>query len=194
MPSYKLITAAATDPVSVADFKAHQRIDGEAEDPQCSAFVKGAAEFYQTATSRQLVSATYRLSLPCWWDSDGYVSLMPAPVASITSIQYYDGDGVQQTWSSSNYYVDTGSEPGRVYLAAGASFPNHQTREDAIWINYVAGYGAASAVPSIDKAAIKLLASNWYENREATIVGTIVSDLPFALKAIIEMRKVVNLY
>ncbi|MCW5861278.1 MAG: head-tail connector protein, partial [Caldilineales bacterium] len=40
---------------------------------------------------------------------------------------------------------------------------------NAIHIRFEAGYGAASAVPTRYKQALKLLVGHWYENREAIL-------------------------
>jgi uncharacterized phiE125 gp8 family phage protein len=202
-----LVTPASADPVSVAEAKAQSVVQYTTDDAIFTALIAAATQLYQDSTGRQLVSATYRQTLGGWWGSTDYaaqyprplstqwVKLTPSPVSSVTSIQYYDITGTQQTWASTNYIVDNGCEPARIYLAPGVTFPNLQPfRADAVQINYVAGYGIASAVPEIDKAAIKLLVANWYENREGAVVGDTVAELPFAVKTIINSRKMLHLY
>ena len=193
MTSYKVTTPATTDPVTLPEIKAHCRVTWDNEDAYLASGVKAATDFYQQQTNRQLVNATYLLTLREWGEND-HVVLPVAPLSSLASVQYYDGNGTNQTWASSNYYVDTAEEPGRIYLATGATFPGVADRRDAIRISYVAGYGTPANVPALDKAAVKLMAANWFENREPNVIGTIVTELPLAVRSIIQSRRVVTLY
>jgi uncharacterized phiE125 gp8 family phage protein len=57
-----------------------------------------------------------------------------------------------------------------------------------VTVTYSAGYGDADAVPAAIKEAIKLLAANWYENREAAIVGAsgvVPMELPLGVRDLI---------
>lgn len=42
-----------------------------------------------------------------------------------------------------------------------------------------------SAIPPVLKHAAKILISTFYENREAVVIGTIVSEVPFSYKYLI---------
>jgi hypothetical protein len=53
----------------------------------------------------------------------------------------------------------------------------------------VCGYGAASAVPEDAKQAVRLLAAHWYENAEATVVGTISKELELSYTALVARLK-----
>ena len=49
----------------------------------------------------------------------------------------------------------------------------------------VAGYATADDVPDKFKQGITLLAAHWYENREATISGTIIRDIPYGVRELV---------
>ena len=66
------------------------------------------------------------------------------PVTSVSQIQYYDGDNVLQTLSTSNYIVDTKSKPGRIYVS---DLEGTYTRPNAVEVTFVAGYADIDAVP-----------------------------------------------
>lgn len=105
------------------------------------------------------------------------------PVASITSITYYDGDNEQQTLSSDVYEMLNDELGTYVALKPDQSWPSTYNRRAAVSITYVAG-SAAADVPASIKAAIKLLVSHWNENREAVVLGA-ASELPLGVKAIL---------
>lgn len=88
------------------------------------------------------------------------------PVASITHVKYTDSDGDQQTWDSSNYATDLVSRHARIELKSTGTLPTNLDGINSIEVEYIAGYGAPSAVPARFKTAIKLLLGELYENRE----------------------------
>lgn len=89
-----------------------------------------------------------------------------------------------ETVSTDVYYVDTTSLPGRVGLAYEQEWPTDVTTGiGAVQVNYVAGYGAASAVPETIKQAMLLLIGHWYTNREA--VGPSMSAAPMAVDSLL---------
>lgn len=109
-----------------------------------------------------------------------------APLQSVSSIQYRAAtDGTLTTLASSGYDVDTDSKPGRITPSYGNVWPVARWQPNAVLVTFVAGYGAASAVPEAIKAAIKLLVGHWYENREAVVTGTIATQLPLTVEALL---------
>lgn len=82
-------------------------------------------------------------------------------------IKYYGTDDTEYSFAGSNYFVDTKSEPGRVGLAYGISWPSTTLREfNGICVTFVAGETAAASVKKAWKQAMLLQISHLYENRE----------------------------
>lgn len=182
-------TAAASDPVSVSEAKAHCRVDISTDDTYITALITAATEAVQTRTGRQLVNATFRAA----WDTlpaSGEFPLMREPVSAVSSVKYYDADETQQTLDDTEYWVDLESTPPRVVLRDG--FPSlYGWRPGLIQIVFVAGYGASgSSVPAALKQAVMLLVGHWYENREANITNGYARELPDGVKMLCDMHKV----
>lgn len=181
----KLITDPAEEPVSLTEAKAHLRVDIDDDDTFIASLITAAREYVEGAAHRAFVTQTWRLNLD-EWPGDDEIELPRPPLQSVTSITYKDSDGTTTTWSSSEYEVDTDSEPGRVKLAYGYSWPSATlAATNPIKITFVAGYGDAEDVPQKWKQAILLLLGHWYENREATIAGTIQRSIPLAVDSLI---------
>ena len=111
-----------------------------------------------------------------------------APLQSLTSITYTDDAGATGTVAAANYVVDADSEPGRLALAAGGSWPGITLRAIAgVKLRFVAGYGDdPEDVPQGYKQAMLLLVGHWYENREAVIsTGAIPKGLSLAVDALL---------
>ena len=47
----------------------------------------------------------------------------------------------------------------------------------------------AETMTGVEKAACLLLIGHWYEHREAVVLGTPPSDVPFAVKALLDIRR-----
>lgn len=182
--SLSLITAAASTPITLAEAKAQVRVETDVtnEDDLLTTLIEAATDLAETHTGLQLVSATWELAVDSFADID---RLPKVPLASITSIKYDDTDGVEQTVSTSVYGLQTPLRThGSVFLKDGQGWPSDASSDPgSVRVRYVAGFGDAEDVPAVIKAGIKLLVGHWFENREASVVGVSVSDLPMGVQA-----------
>ncbi len=159
--SLKLITPAATLPVTVAEAKAHARIEIADDDALIGAMLSAATDMAEQYTGRSLITQTWDMTLDAF---PAYFELTRAPVASITSIKYTDTAGATQTLASTDYVLVLDDfSLAKVVPAYGVAWP---TARDTVTVRYVAGYTNAAAVPEAIKAWIKLMVSTMYENRE----------------------------
>ncbi len=177
---------ASVPVIDTAGAKLHLRVDHADEDALRDALVAGATHLVEVRTDRALLEQTWRYQLD-EFPAQEAIELYPAPILSVESITYLDGDGALQTLPVADYQVDSFSEPGRVAIAPTVS--NWPDTEDerlaAVTIEYKAGYGTAAAdVPEGLVQAVKLLVGNWYENREAT-TPVAMRSVPEALDALL---------
>lgn len=174
-----LVTAPASEPITATEAKLHARIDHTTEDALVAEFIAGARELFEEETGRQLVTATWRLTLDRFPSGYNAIKIPRPPLASITSIQYVDTDGTLQTWASSEYDVMTHAGPlaafGTVQPKPDQSYPDTYLAPDAVRITFVAGVAAAD-IPMSAKNLLYQLTADQYLSREAQIVGTIVAE------------------
>lgn len=173
-----LVTPGA-EPVTVAEFKQHARINRIDEDPLIEAFLRAAREYCETHTRRQLSPATWRMTLDRFPACE--IRLPLPPLQSVTSITYVDGNGDVQTLAADRYEVDASSQPGRIHPAYGYSWPITREQLGSVNVTFVAGY---SDVPATITTAIKLLAAHYYENREAVTAGAL-TEVPLAVESLL---------
>ncbi len=195
-------TSVYADDGADASLGAQAPVTNTTADPQLTQWITAARSFVESFTHRQLITATWDLQLdgfPATWSTvsvetrqvDGGAIWIPKPpLVSITSVSYVDTSGATQVWASSNYTVDNPQGPtarlGRVVPAWSIYYPVTRTVPNAATVRFVAGYGAASAVPSGMKAAMKLLIGNWYVNREAgQIIRGSADILPFGVESLL---------
>jgi uncharacterized phiE125 gp8 family phage protein len=112
----------------------------------------------------------------------------------VTSIKSYSDtdltDSGGTAMSSSEYYVDTASDHGRVVPFNGFPFPSSTRRANGFIVRFEAGYSSeSSGVPEQLKTATKSLVAYWYERRGDESLDEAKSSqrpLPTHVKALVE--------
>lgn len=194
MYSLTQTVAPSAEPITRAEAKTHLRIDGDItdQDTLIDALIKAGRGWIENYCRRSLVRRTYELRMDNWPPE---FRLPMGPVSSVSGITYIDAGGTQRTLATDQYQVDTNSTPPRITPEYGVVWPFVKPgRVNAIVVTYVAGYAPSSDsptdhaanVPQEIKAALKILVSTFYENRESYVVGTLPpQEAPFAVKALL---------
>jgi uncharacterized phiE125 gp8 family phage protein len=149
--------------VTLAEAKAHLRVDFDDDDGLISGLVAAAAGYLDGPDGilgRALLPQTLALTLADAPPGDTWLPC--GPVTSVTSVTYYDLDNAPQTFSDSDYSLIEGIDT--VTLEPLATWPSTFARLDAFTITYEAG---DSTVPAAIRQAALLLVGLWYEQREA---------------------------
>lgn len=157
--------------LTLEDLKSHLRVEIDDDDPVVSRMLATATSHVEAFLSRQLMPATFVLKLDGFPACD--IALPRPPLASVTSIEYVDIGGQTQLVSPADYTVDDISEPGRIRLAYGASWPSTLAVEQAVTITYVAGYADADSIPPDILQAIRETVTLYYEERGETGTETL---------------------
>ena len=114
-------------------------------------------------------------AFPCsytsWRENPPRYAILLPPLQSVTSITYVDIDGVTQTLAADQYLVDAASKPARIEPSYGNAWPSTREQANAVTVRFVAGYGAASAVPACIKQWMALRIKTLYDNRQQLTVG-----------------------
>lgn len=174
----KIITPPQSEPVSLAEAKEHLRIDGTDHDNLLTSLISAARRAAEEFCRRAFITQTWKLI----FDADEVIDDIEVPrppLQSVTSIAYYDQGGAQQAFASTNYWVDTDSGPGRIYLRKGATWPTAMRDKGSLEVQYKAGYGDAGAnVPDDIRRAILRIIADMFEHPEDVITGTIINTVP----------------
>jgi uncharacterized phiE125 gp8 family phage protein len=176
-------SAPATNPVTLTEAKSQCRVDHTDDDTLIGLLISAATAYldgYAGVLGRALVTQTWRQDLESFSDP---LRLALGPVASITSVTYYDADNAVQTLAGTVYGLFSDEFGAYLALKPDQTFPSVYSRQDAISVTYVAGV-ADSAVPAPIKHAILLMVGHWYANREAVAPGQMY-DVPMAVDALI---------
>jgi len=181
--SLEQTSAPSVEPVTATNQKDWMRVDGSDEDTLIGNLAAASRAYIEMSTGRQMITATWVYKLSTFPSGD--IVLPISPLQSVTSITYVDTDDATQTWSSALYTVDTASDMGRIRPIYDEDYPTNRGYIGDVTITFVAGYGDASSdVPDTALTAIKLLASNWFENRESN-APIELKEVPMALQTLI---------
>ncbi|MFZ3132767.1 MAG: head-tail connector protein [Desulfosporosinus sp.] len=183
-----LKTAPATEPITLAEAKLYLHADDSTvEDTLITAFITAAREYCEDYQNRAYVTQTWELWLDDWPDDD-FIRIPLSPLRAANSIKYYDTANAVATMTATDYFVDTKSNPGRVSLTYGMTWPTTTLRPaNGVVIEFEAGYGAVAAVPQTVKQAMLLHLSLLYEPCDAERG----KQLTRARDALLGMRRVV---
>lgn len=177
--------------MTLAELKAHCRVDVPDSDADLAAYLLAAREWVEGETRRCLLTQTWDFTYDRGWPYEGkriVIRLPLAPVQSITSVSYVDDNGVTQVLSASpTLYQTVLSTPNpRIERAYNTDWPSVRDQPEAITVRAVCGYGDSQGdVPHPLRLAIKLLVGHWYENRGAINIGNIVHEIPLTAEALI---------
>ena len=185
-----LVTSSTGEPITLEDLKAHLRImPGETEDDDyLNILISMSREYVEQVTNRKLMPQSWKLYLDAWPDKD-FVQLPYGKVVSVpsTGIVYTNSTGDSTTFSSTAWSASTASDPGRVYLEYDSDWPTVTLdNKDPISVEFVCGYSTRAKIPASIKHAMKIVCSNYYENRESIVTGmTVTASIPI-VKALLQ--------
>lgn len=188
-----LITAPTREPVSVAKMKEHLRITIEDDDFLLQDYITTARKYVEDLIGCALLTQTWKYYMNCWPNGDWFELPFP-PLQSVTSVKYKDSNETEYTFSANDYLVDIVSEPGRVVLKYGETWPSETlSPRTPIYTEYECGYGdSPNDVPMNLRHAIIMLVGHYYEHREAFISGQFggqIQEVPSGLNAIMEQYR-----
>ncbi len=180
MPTIK-VTDATVEPITLAEAKMWTRIDIPDEDTFFEQIcIPAARQEAERRMNRTILTTTWLLQLDAFPDCSCIRVHWPL-LQSVTHVKYIDPTGAQLTLDPATYVLDKTSEPGRLCLAPGASWPATQAdRINAVEVEYKAGWEAAAKVPAVIKQWVALFAATLFNNRELLASAGSVAELKFA--------------
>jgi uncharacterized phiE125 gp8 family phage protein len=182
----KLKTAPSTTPITLAEAKAHLRVDHTDEDALIQTLLDAAVSHFDGYTGilgRCMISQVWELYYDAFPSGDMQVPL--GNIISIDTVEYVDPTTeIYTTWADTNYEVDEKSVEG--WIVPIDSWPTAMETTNAVRVTFTAGFGASAAsVPAAIRAALLLMVGHFYKNREAT-TDAAMAELPMGVRALID--------
>lgn len=165
-----LVTDTTSLPITRQEAKLHLKIEEAqtVEDALIDGLIKTASARYEEWTQRLPLKKTFDFYPDV--DPVGAVTLPRAPLVSVSSVKGYTDtdltDSGGSAMSTSDYYVDTASEPGRVIPLGGATWPTATRVLNRYVIRFEAGHTSqTTSVPDYIKTKLKQMVARAYEFR-----------------------------
>jgi uncharacterized phiE125 gp8 family phage protein len=187
-----LTNGPAVEPVSLAEAKAHLRVDGSAEDTLISSLIITSRLHVEAALGLALVTQSWSCFLDAW--PAGVAAKLPLrPVQAITAVRLYAPDESVETIAPATYLLDGAGVPPRLVRQGALAWPAPKRTANGIEIAFVAGYGDAAAdVPAPIRQAILLLVAHWYEHREPVEIGSSLAAVPQMVSELLHPYRMVR--
>ena len=185
-----LVEGPATEPITVEEANTHLHLTGE--DVYVTGLIKTATSQVERYLHRKLITQSWKVYYDCFQPDMivpfGSLTSNPAPV-----VKYYDINGTQQTLGTSNYWIVYTTDPAIILKGYDVTYPETQYgRPDAVEIAFTCGFGSAADVPAEIKHAIKLLITNYHEQRGDIVIANMVTRIPHFISDLIHSYKIYN--
>ena len=98
------------------------------------------------------------------------LELCPGNIQSITHLKYLDTDGAEQALADTTDYKESlTSIPSQLVPAYSKSWPATRNEIDAVWCEYVRGWGTTAEIPGQLKGAMLMIITSWFECRNDSV-------------------------
>ena len=149
--TYALITPPAAEALTLAEAKAHLRLDTDDENEFVTQLIVIARDHLERTTGLSLMTQHWRLHLDSI-SEDGVIPIAKGPVQTIESLTVYDGDGDPTQFSLEGHVLDATARPARLMLRRR---PLPGRAVNGIEIDFVSGFSdTTNAVPDTLKRAM----------------------------------------
>lgn len=118
-----LTSAPAIEPVTLAEAKAHLRVDGSAEDTLILSLIVTSRLHIEAALGLALVTQSWSYFLDAW-PARSEVALPVRPVQSIAAVKLYAADESVTTVPADTYLLDGAGSPPRLVRRASLAWPS----------------------------------------------------------------------
>jgi uncharacterized phiE125 gp8 family phage protein len=185
-------TPPAVEPVTLAEAKAHLRVDIATDDALITSIIKAAREWCEEYLDRSLVHTQWTMRM----DSFPHEFVLPRPpmatsgTVTATTITYTLETQAVETLDTATYRVDRHDTPGRIRVVYAGTWPAHLFDENSVTVTWWGGYGAdGTSVPAAIRSAMLMIISSLYEHRTAVLTGTISKEIEFGVKSMLDAHR-----
>lgn len=193
----RLVSYSDTLAVSLEEATLHLRRENRDDDTLVKTYIKAATLWAENFTGLALVDQTWDYFFDAYPDGlnpyGRYVKIPRGPLLEIEGVFYRNGGEGEFT----DYLVDYGSYPGRIFLTETGSWPTTDTGQNAGRIRFRAGYidesspgDGPNVIPDDIRAAILMYVSTLYDVREVNEPAAISSRPLWSAEVLLRQHRI----
>ncbi|GIV51702.1 MAG: hypothetical protein KatS3mg038_2223 [Candidatus Kapaibacterium sp.] len=181
----RALTQPAFEPVTLQEAKQYLRVTHTHDDTTILHLIRAAREEIERSTQHGAGRRDWIVTGRSFQDlslltDERTIILLPAPVIAISEIKYRTG-GVSVVLPSTEYRLDTSTQPAALMPAYGKEWPASDDDEDSVAIKFSVGYATIDEIPPAYKQAVLMLVEQSYIER-----GGVWAGPPYALQRAIQ--------
>ncbi|MBB3947185.1 putative phiE125 gp8 family phage protein [Rhizobium skierniewicense] len=162
--TYAQLTPPQAEALTLADVKAHLRLDGDDEDALLTSLIATARDYLERQTGLCLMRQSFRLYLDDW-PLNSVILIAKGPVQAIETILVFDDAGDPFDVTAIEKLLDGEGRPARLWVRQP---PAPGQPLNGIEIDFTAGFGESGAdVPDTLKRAMLVHIAHMYAFRGA---------------------------
>jgi uncharacterized phiE125 gp8 family phage protein len=176
--SLVLTSGPGLEPITLAEAKAHLRVDGTAEDALIQSLIITSRLHVEAALGLALITQSWSWFIDRW--PKGHRLAMPLrPVQALADVRLWKADGSSEALPLAQLFLDGQAQPARIVWLGASPLLDPGRRANGIEVAFTAGFGAAATdVPATIRHALLLLVAHWYEHREPVEIGSGINAVP----------------
>jgi len=179
-----------SEPIALDVAKDHCYVTGSKWDTYITSLISAARRYAESQTWLILRKGTYTYNLDSFPNSK-YIKIDKYPVSSISSLDYFDGQGNQITLDTAKYFTDVQGYSARIQIkhavlnSNAENWPINTRKEATYWpvtndqpnavqISLTAGFDGSSprlTIPETITEAMLLMIKHWFDNRSSVEVS-----------------------
>jgi uncharacterized phiE125 gp8 family phage protein len=180
---YRTSGPTDTDIISLLDLKNFLKVENTADDTLIPALLTAARKYVEDYTGVLCNSGTVTFYAESW----AAFRFAAGPVTAVDTVSYKTDASTYATLATTGYAVSTKAIPQRLQFYSPPSLYNNTLEK--VKVTTTAGY-AEAYIPAPMVQAMRLLVGHWYEQRSQVIVGTISSQLPLGIHALLNPYRI----
>ncbi|WP_435656110.1 head-tail connector protein [Brucella pituitosa] len=176
----KVVTAVSQEPVTLGMARQQCRAERYADDGSIAPDVDDDLFRLLISSARDHVeNICGQFFAPCDVEAncDDFSDLRRidvAPVKEVLAISYVSPDGADETFPVSDFELRSDGLDASIILKAGKNWP---IKQNGSRVNVRLKVGNDNPAPTVIRAMLLLIGA-WYENREETVIGVSIGQLP----------------
>ncbi len=188
--TYALIAPPSAEALTLAEVKAHLRLEGDDEDALLTALISTARQHLESEIGLCLITQTLRLYLDAW-PGDGVIRFAKGPVQAIETILVFNDAGEPVNVTATDSLLDGQARPARLWLRQP---PEPRQALNGIEVDFVAGFGESGAdVPDTLKRAMLIHIAHMFAFRGAIAPADQPAGVPSGYERLIAPYRRVGL-